>query len=304
MCHTVLSGKFRRYHGDSLWQHLRDVPTLMRNVRDGFRVIIGLFQTLVLFIRIRPDVVFSKGGYTALPVGLAAACCRIRLVTHDSDVVPGLTNRILRRFATEIACGFPRDGSTFTGNPVNPEFRALQPIARETDKPVILFMGGSQGARIINRFVFEYLDRLYTQYTVLHITGQSDFVNAPRSRPDYQVYDFVEPAVMGRLLKSADVVVSRAGANAIAELAAVQAATILIPGQQMTGGQQLANASAVADQNAAYVLHEQDLNEETFLRAVEHVLEHKQQYAAAIHTLYRPDAARELADLITKGSET
>lgn len=299
-CHTVLSGKFRRYHGDSLWQHMRDVPTLMRNVRDGFKVIIGFFQSLILFVRIRPDVVFSKGGYTALPVGLAAACCRIRLVTHDSDVVPGLTNRILRRFATEVACGFPREGSTFTGNPVNPALHTPQPIIRETNKPVILFMGGSQGARIINRFVFEHLDRLYAQYTVLHITGQGDFVNAPRSHPDYQVYDFVEPAVMGRLLQSADVVVSRAGANAIAELAAAQVATVLIPGQHMTGGQQLANASAVADQNAAYVLYEHDLNEEAFLRAVEHVLARKQQYAAAIHALYRPDAARKLAELITQ----
>jgi UDP-N-acetylglucosamine--N-acetylmuramyl-(pentapeptide) pyrophosphoryl-undecaprenol N-acetylglucosamine transferase len=302
LCHSVMSGKFRRYHGDSLWAHLSDIPTLIRNARDVGKVIIGFVQSFWLLMRIRPQVVFSKGGYTALPVGLAAAVLRIRLITHDSDVVPGLTNRVLRRFASATACGFPREGSTFTGNPVNPDVRSAPAAAWGSGKPVVMFMGGSSGAKVINQLVFGNVDRLRERYTVLHITGQADFHGAPEPDPDYRPYDFVDPATMGGLLKSADVVLSRAGANAIADLAACGAAAVLIPGRQMTGGQQLRNATTVTARGAAYLLGEEHLSLDSVTEAIDYVYAHQQQYRRAIQALDQPQAAAELATMITGGS--
>ena len=302
LCHSVMSGKFRRYHGDSLWAHLSDLPTLIRNARDAVKVMIGFFQSLWLLLEIRPQVVFSKGGYTALPVGLAAAVLRIRLVTHDSDVVPGLTNRVLGRFASQTACGFPREGSTFTGNPVNPDLRSAPAAEWGSGKPVVMFMGGSSGAKVINRLVFGNVDRLRERYTIVHITGQADFPEAPEPAPDYRPYDFVDPATMGGLLKSADVVLSRAGANAIADLAACGAAAVLIPGRQMTGGQQLRNATTVADRGATYLLREEHLSIDSVTEAIDYVYAHQQQYRRAMEALDQPRAAAELATMITGGS--
>lgn len=297
--HKIRAGKFRRYNGQSVWRQMLDVRTVLLNLRDGFRVIIGFFQSLVLLGRIRPDVVFSKGGYTALPVGLAAACLRIRLVTHDSDVTPGLTNHILRRFADTRACGFPREGSVFTGNPVRPEVLSSQPADLDTSKPVVLVMGGSQGSRTINRVVFENTDALTGRYTVVHITGKQDAAKAPPSSQDYRSYDFVDGPDMGSLIKGADVVVSRAGATVIAELAACGAPTVLIPGVHMTAGQQLKNADAVARKEAAYVLAESEMSIDTLIEAIEYVRTHKHQYRSRIRQLDSSNAASDLAGLIT-----
>lgn len=300
--HKIKAGKFRRYNGQSIWRQLLDIPTLLLNLRDSFKAAIGFLQSLVLLARIRPDVVFSKGGYTALPVGLAAACLRIRIVTHDSDMTPGLTNRLLRRFADVRACGFPREGSVFTGNPVRPEVISSRPADLGTDKPVVLVMGGSQGSIAINRVIFESMAELTSRYTIVHITGAQDASNSPNSSRDYMPYDFVDGREIGQLIKAADVVVSRAGATVIAELAACGAPTVLIPGVHMTAGQQLKNADAVANKEAAYVLEESKMNPGTLIEAIEHVRKHKQSYRRHIRQLDSSNAASALAKLITGGS--
>lgn len=297
--HKIKAGKFRRYNGQTIWRQILDIRTLLLNLRDSFKVIIGFFQSIVLLMRIRPAVVFSKGGYTALPVGLAAACLRIRLVTHDSDMTPGLTNRLLSRFADVRACGFPRKGSVFTGNPVRPEIITSQPADLGSTKPIVLVMGGSQGSKSINDVVFENIGELTKRYTLVHITGTSDISRAPSQSRVYKPRDFVDAAEMGGLIKAADVVVSRAGATAIAELAACGAPTVLIPGVHMTAGQQLKNADAVAGKKAAYVLQERELNINSLIGAIGHVRAHKQSYSGYVRRLDSSNAATDLAALIT-----
>lgn len=295
--HKILAGKFRRYRGSSVLSQLVDIKTLLLNVKDFFKFSVGLIQSVFLLLRIRPKVVFSKGGYVALPVGLAAALLRIPLLTHDSDTTPGLTNRLLTRFASAKACGFPRTGSIFTGNPVRRSVTRRPAATFETSKPVILFMGGSSGAQKINEALFESLEDLTDDYFVLHITGRKDFSEAPKDAAGYMAYDFVDEEI-GGLIKAADVVVSRAGANAISELAACGKAAVLIPAAQLTAGQQLKNAEVLKSKDAVCVLPEEDLTPESLKRAIADTLSVRKRYSDNIKQFYREDAATELANLI------
>ena len=165
--HVIRAGKLRRYHGVPLVRQLLDIPTVVRNLRDIAYIVIGFVQSFVLLLRFKPDVVFAKGGYVCLPLGYAAKLLRIPLVIHDSDARPGLTNKLLGRFAQAIATGsplenynYPAERSSYTGVPIDPAFHpfteAEQRAARDTigivdiDKPLIVVTGGGLGAESIN----------------------------------------------------------------------------------------------------------------------------------------------------------
>lgn len=297
--HKILAGKFRRYRGSSALSQLVDIKTLLLNVRDFLKFAAGFVQSVFLLLKIKPEAVFSKGGYVALPVGLAAVLLRIPLVTHDSDTTPGLSNRLLRRFAAVKACGFPREGSVFTGNPVRRSVTESPAAVFETSKPVILFMGGSSGAQKINNAVFEGLEDLTSDYFIVHITGRKDYSKAPKDLMDYRAYDFVDEE-MGGLIKAADVVVSRAGANAISELAACGKLAVLIPAAHLTAGQQLKNAELLKQKQAAFVLPEERVSTESLMQAIKTVLSTQEQLRSNIKQFYREDAARQLANLIVR----
>lgn len=290
---AISAGKFRRMHGASLARQLVDLSTLGLNARDSLRVLSGVAQSLRIIRSFGPDAIFIKGGYVGLPVGLAAGLLRVPYIIHESDLVPGLANRLLAKRATKIAVGFPTEKYpdwpaeklVYTGNPVRREILEADPVAArrhfhlEADLPVVLVTGGSQGAEPINRTVVEALPRLLEKVQVIHVTGERG-IEATRFRvgrlklkhPErYQAQAFLSDD-MGLALAAADVVVGRAGATTIAELATLSKPAILVPNSSMAG-HQVANAQLLARSGAVRVIGEDRLSPTLLAREIEQVLD-------------------------------
>lgn len=319
--HTISAGKFRRYHHLSFWQHITWPSLMFQNFGDAFLVGLGFIQSFFKLLFWRPDVVFTKGGYVCLPVGLAAACLRIPLVIHDSDAHPGLTNRALARFAHAIGTGapleyypYPHHKAHYVGIPIGSGFRPYTATEQRTakqewginpSKPLLVVTGGGLGASRINGVVAKTL-RLLQQFTSVVLVagaGQYDELRAelPQDSDSFQLYPFVTK--MDSLLGAADVVVTRAGATTILELAALAKPTILVPNGKLTGGHQLKNAVVYEDAGAVVVLNEEAIIEQPdkLVAAVKDIIENPKSAGAMARrfmTFAKPYAASEMAELI------
>ena len=319
---TIVAGKFRRYNHVPMWRQLMWPSVVLLNFRDSFLVMVGFLQSMVKLIIWRPDVVFTKGGFVCLPVGIAAKIMGIPLVIHDSDAHPGLTNRVLGKWATSIATGapleyysYPPERSRYTGIPVSPEFHKFsakeQKSAKEkwgisTKHPLIVVTGGGLGASRINDTVVLTLKKLLKLGSVVLVSGtwQYDELRAltPENSDRFQLHSFVAKD-MASLLGAADVVVARAGATTILELAALAQPTILIPNGKLTGGHQLKNAAVYMNEGAVVVLDENKMIEDSklLIDAVRDVLsqpDKARHMADKFASFARPNAARDVADMI------
>ncbi len=320
--HTVRSGKFRRYHGDSLAKRVLDMPTNLKNARDAFYVVAGYGQSRRLLKKLRPDVVFIKGSSVGVPIGKACQSLKIPYFTHDSDSVPSLTNRILSEGAVLHAVGMPpesfarRDADMrYTGIPVSPEYKLVdsgleKQYRRQLGLPgealVLTVTGGSLGAQRLNssfRAVAEPLLQKFPKLHILHQTGSAEtlYEDLPaelKARVQEVAYTDHLVAYTG----AADLVVARAGATTIAELAIQGKACLLVPNPQLTGGQQSRNADFLKRKQAAVIVDEGVAGDpQPFLTVLVGLLESKterQKVAAGIRQLAKPDAARELAAII------
>lgn len=313
--HEVRAGKLRRYHGRTGWYFFH--PTnVWENIRDSSRVVRGSMAAWRLLRKLQPDAVFVKGGYVALPVGLAAASLGIPIVTHDSDVLPGLTNRIVARWAKKIAVGFPRENYphyparklVHVGVPVRKEFSKMPVRHTRHGGPHILVTGGSLGARAINQIILAIGKHLLGQGRVVHIAGPREFAALDAVTQEwqatgrYRLLDYVEDELFD-LVTEADVVVTRAGATTMTEFAISGVPMIIIPSPFLTGGHQLQNALVVEQAAAAVVLGEPQLQAQPML-LVDTVRElladsKKQQWLVRnARSLFPDDATERLADLI------
>ncbi len=317
---TIIAGRFRRYHAVSIWEQLRHPLTIIvPNSIDVGKVMIGTIQALWRLIWWRPDVVFAKGGFVCLPIGLAAHVLRIPLVIHDSDAHPGLTNRILSRWACTIATGapleyysYPVKKTRYVGIPVDAgltppsltEQAALKAkLGFAADQPLLLVTGGGLGAVRLNNAVVEVLPELLERASVALIAGTTQYGELRQqlgeNTDNFQLYGFVNN--MHEFMAAADLVVSRAGMTAATELAALARPTILVPNAYLTGGHQTKNAAVYADADAAIVITEAALAAGELGEAITGLLlldERRSELSQAIHRLARPDAAREVAKLI------
>lgn len=319
---TILAGKLRRYHGLSKIRQLTYPPIVLRNIGDMFLVSLGFLQSVIKLVLWRPDVVFTKGGFVCLPIGLAARLLRIPLVIHDSDAHPGLTNRILARFASAIATGaplkfyqYPKDRSKYVGIPIASDFRpfsaeqqrsAKLEIGVNQEKPLVVITGGGLGAQRINELVLQNLDYLLGEASVILISGAGQYDSlvgrVPTDNPNFQLHAFVSKG-MATMLGAADVVVARAGATTILELAALEKAIILIPNALLTGGHQLKNAAVYADKDAVLVLDESQLVKNPSLFGKEvldliHDEPRRRSMESAFGEFARPRAAKDVAEMI------
>jgi UDP-N-acetylglucosamine--N-acetylmuramyl-(pentapeptide) pyrophosphoryl-undecaprenol N-acetylglucosamine transferase len=323
---SIPAGKFRRLHDASLVNKLLNPQTLGANLVDSTRLVRGIMGSLVLLRRFKPDVVFIKGGYVGLPVGLAAHLLRIPYVVHESDVSPGLTNRILSKWAAQIAVGFPekmykdfpKDKLNFVGNPVREEIlkghrlAGMAEFGLDDKLPVIMVTGGSQGAAPLNDVVVDALPDLLDFAQIIHLTGEAELgrVQYNVSRLDIKnIKRYHAVAFMGSeialALAAADIVVSRAGANTVAELAALRKPTILVPNYLMAG-HQVENAKLLARQGAVRVLDERRINPARLVAEIQGILgseESQASLAKGIGALAKPDAAMDLAKLILSVGE-
>lgn len=322
---TVLSGKFRRYSHLTKMQHLTIPSVVFPNIRDAFLVLGGVVQSLFRLIVWRPDVVFAKGGYVCLPVGWAAWLLRIPLVIHDSDAHPGLTNRLLAPLAKRIATGVPLENysypvskSVYVGVPISDEYVPLTDEERQDVKKAMGFdpkrsllvcVGGGLGSKKLNNAIAFHLDKLLEITNVVLVSGAAQYDElrslTPQDDERFILKDFVSQG-MPDLLGAADVVMSRAGATFLLELAAIGVPTILVPGKQMVW--QLKHAKVFVDAQSVLLLDEdkfEDAEDKTLIAAVNKVLQDKslsKKLATNLHKQARPHAARDVAAMIIRAS--
>lgn len=256
---SISCGKFRRYFS-------------LENFLDFFRVIGGFFQSLKILKKLKPNVVFSKGGYVSVPVCFAAWMLKIPVVLHESDVTPGLANRICGHFAKAVCVSFDETKKFFplkkilvTGNPVRPfvlkgdQEKGFRITGFTGQKPVLLIMGGSLGAEYLNELVFGSLCKLLQHIDIVHITGKGKFDLKKIFHVDenllkeYKCFEFLDEE-LPHIYAISDLVVSRAGANSIAEIVALEKPSILIPlGRDASRGDQLENAKFMEMAGASIV---------------------------------------------------
>lgn len=260
--HGISSGKLRRYFS---WQ----------NFVDPIFILVGCLQSFILCLRHRPDVVFSKGGFVAVPLVFAAWLCRIPVISHESDITPGLANKLSLPFSKQLCVNFAktldhlparaRSRVVVTGSPLRSGLRNVDAnrgrefLGSEQDLPVLFVVGGSLGAAAINECVWQNLDWLSERYEIVHVVGKGN-LNSGANIEGYHQFEYLnEP--YGDVLTLADMVISRAGANAIYELLAFEKPHVLIPlTAAASRGDQIINARIMANAGISQVLAEEDLD--------------------------------------------
>lgn len=280
--HGISSGKLRRYFD-------------IKNFSDPLKVMKGFFEARKLLKKLKPDIVFSKGGFVSVPVVLAAKTRRIPCIIHESDITPGLANRICIPMAKKVCANFPEtmkylpeDKAILTGTPIREELFKGSKIAGldfcgfTANKPVIMVVGGSTGAVALNEAVRDLLPTLLREYQIIHLCGKGKAVQEHENNKGYRQFEYVSKE-MKDLFAAADLVISRAGANSICELLALRKPHILIPlSAAASRGDQILNAESFEHQGFSYVLKEEDLTNDTLLRAIRFVAEHRQEYVEAM----------------------
>lgn len=256
----ISSGKLRRYHD---W----------KNFTDPFRVIKGFSEANQLLKHIKPDVVFSKGGFVSVPVVMAAARQHIPAIIHESDMTPGLANKLAIPFASKVCCNFPEtmkylpDGkAVHTGSPIRKELfsgskdAGLSFCGFTGDKPVLLIMGGSIGSKFINNAVWSSLDSLLNTFQIVHLVGKGNINNELVGRAGYQQFEFISEQ-LNDIFAMTDVMISRSGANSICEILALKIPNILIPlSAAASRGDQILNAQSYEKQGFSTVIQEESLS--------------------------------------------
>ena len=275
--HGIATGKFRRYFD-------------LKNFSDPFRVLKGYREAKKILKEIKPDVVFSKGGFVSVPVVRAAADLKIPCIIHESDMSPGLANRLCIPVADKVCCNFPETVSkvpagkaVLTGSPIRAKLMqgnieaGYKLCGFNSSKPVIMVIGGSQGAQSINEAVRESLDTLLKDFQVVHICGKDKIDNLMLSVPGYKQFEYLKSDLKDVFAMS-DVVISRAGANAICELLALNKPNILIPLSAGSRGDQILNASSFEGQGFSAVIREEALDPISLVETVHEVYLNRKQY--------------------------
>jgi len=265
--HAVKSGKLRRYHD---W----------KNFTDPFRVIAGAFQSARLMGKIKPDVVFSKGGFVAVPVVFGAWLHRIPVLCHESDLTPGLANKLCKPFATRFATTFPECAEALgakaemTGTPLRPELfhgdkaKGLSLLGFDGQKPVLLMMGGSSGAQSVNACLRKAIPELTPDFDVAHICGKGNLDAELEGTPGYKQIEFLD-ADLPDVLACTDLVLSRAGANALCEFQALGRPMLLIPYPKgASRGDQILNAKSLEKRGLCRVLLQENMTPETMVKEI------------------------------------
>ena len=296
--HGIASGKLRRYFD-------------IKNFTDPIRVLKGFAQAKSLLKKIKPDIVFSKGGFVSVPVVLAAKQCKIPVIIHESDITPGLANKLAIPSASKVCCNFPEtlqylpEGkAVLTGSPIREELRkgdkvrALDFCGFTANKPIMLVIGGSIGSVAINNAVRAALPTIMERYQVIHLCGKGNLDESLQNTQGYAQYEYIKEELRD-LFAAADIVVSRAGANAICELLALHKPNVLIPlSAAASRGDQILNANSFKKQSFSYVLEEEKVTKDTLVAAIQEVYEKRDEYRKAMEQSNQMDSIATIIDLI------
>ena len=296
--HGIASGKLRRYFS-------------LQNFTDPFRVIKGFFEARKLIKEHRPDIIFSKGGFVSVPVVKAAKSFRVPVIIHESDITPGLANKLSFSAAQKICCNFPetleylpKEKAILTGSPIRQELfqgsreqgRSFCNFSREL--PVILVMGGSLGSIALNQTIRQSLDLLLQNYNVVHLCGKNKVDISYDNLEGYAQYEYLSHELPD-IIALSDLVVSRAGANAICEFVALEKPNLLIPlSAKSSRGDQILNAHSFAQQGFSAVLQEEELSVENLVAEIHKVSLSQDTYIENMKRSRQHDAIATIMELI------
>jgi UDP-N-acetylglucosamine--N-acetylmuramyl-(pentapeptide) pyrophosphoryl-undecaprenol N-acetylglucosamine transferase len=298
--HVISSGKFRRYFD-------------LKNFTDPFKVIKGVFQAIFIMRKEKPNIVFSKGGFVSVPVVLASYINGIPVIAHESDITPGLANRLSSPYCTKVCVTFPEslkaikgDNAVLTGTPIRQELLdGSRIIGRrmcgfENDKPVLLIIGGSLGSKFINNTVRNCLNELLRNYNIIHICGKGNLEEKLTERNGYVQFEYVSEE-MPHIMNAADIVISRAGANVIFELLALKKPNLLIPlSRKSSRGDQILNAASFEKSGYSMVLQEEELTPKELLDKLKKLEMSKNTYINEMKASNAQDATNKIINLIEK----
>lgn len=294
----ISTGKLRRYFD-------------IKNFSDPFRVIKGFVEAKRILKTLKPDVVFSKGGFVSVPVVRAAAMLKIPCIIHESDMTPGLANKLCIPVASKICCNFPEtlqdlpaDKAVLTGSPIREELtkgdknKGLKMCDFTSSKPVIMVIGGSLGAAGVNTLVREALPKLLLDFQVVHICGKEKIDNLLLNKQGYKQFEYVKEDLKD-LFAMADIVISRAGANAICELLALRKPSLLIPlPARASRGDQILNAKSFESQGFSMVADEDYLTGVTLVEKVHELYFTRQSYIDAMQNSGQRNSISTILDMI------
>lgn len=311
-CKLIQGGKLRRYFD---WKNFSDI----------FRIIIGFFQSLWFLAKIKPDVIFSKGGYASFPPAAAGRILGIPVIIHESDLIPGIANRLSAFFASRIALGFHGSAkyfspkkAVFTGNPIREELlqgskeQAKKEFSLKGNLPIILVTGGSQGAKRLNEIILEILPEILDYSEVIHLAGANNYKETKSSAEkknlknfeNYHLYPFLNEQ-MKEAYAAADLIISRSGANSINEILSLGKAGILVPLSTAANNHQVKNACHFSDLGAVMIIDEIDFDKKFLLEKIKLLLENpeeRKKMEAKALSLANPDSRdriyKEIVSLI------
>lgn len=276
--HSISCGKLRRYFD-------------LKNFADPFRVIKGVFDAIFIIRKEKPDIVFSKGGFVSVPVVIAAHFNKVPVIAHESDITPGLANKICVPYCDKICVTFPEaldkinsQKAILTGTPIREELlngsrlKGLRFCNFQSEKPVLMAVGGSLGAKSINDSLRKNLKFLTEKYNIINICGKGNIDESLSDNPSYRQFEYVNEELPD-LMAAADIVISRAGANFIFELLALQKPNLLVPlSANASRGDQILNAASFEKSGYSLVIEDSELNTDKFLKKLQELYEDRNKY--------------------------
>ncbi|WP_026881207.1 undecaprenyldiphospho-muramoylpentapeptide beta-N-acetylglucosaminyltransferase [Clostridium akagii] len=300
---AISSGKLRRYFD-------------IKNFTDPFKVLKGVVEAIRIIKKEKPNVVFSKGGFVSVPVVIAAHFCRVPAIAHESDMTPGLANRLAAPYCTKVCVTFPEsiqhikgNKAVLTGTPIRRELLNGKKIIgiklckfSDLSKPILFVIGGSLGAKVINDTIRSCLDLLLRHYNVIHICGKGNLDVALNNKEGYAEFEYVNEE-LPHLMNAADFVISRAGANVIFELLTLRKPNILIPlSKKSSRGDQILNAASFEKNGYSLVIEEENLNDQLIINSLEKLSTDKKIYIDAMTNSPIKNGVDNIIDIIVKYS--
>lgn len=299
----ISSGKLRRYFD-------------VKNFTDPFRVLKGFHEAKKLLKQLKPDIIFSKGGFVTVPVVIAAKKCKIPAIIHESDMTPGLANKLCIPSAVKVCCNFPEtvkslpaEKAVLTGTPIRKELLSGDKEAGRrfcgfsSDKPVLMVIGGSLGAASVNEHIRSILPELLKEFQVVHLCGKGKTDETLTGTEGYVQYEYIKNE-LADLFALSDIVISRAGANAICEISALHKPNLLIPlSANASRGDQILNARSFERQGFSMVLEEEEITDKKLLDSIRNLYSNRHSYEKAMGEGKQMDSIHHILSLIQEAAK-
>jgi len=263
--YSIFSGKLRRYFS-------------FENFTDIFKVIIGIIQSFFIIRKIKPDIIFSKGGFVTVPVIIGGFLNNVPIISHESDITPGLATKISSYFSNKVLTSFPetlkyfhRNKSIYVGNPIRKEifeYKENNFVKFNNNKPILLVIGGSLGSQFINQEIRKILNSLLEKFNIIHICGKNNIDVTLNDIENYKQFEYLDKE-MPIVLNISEIIVSRAGSNTIFEILALRKPNLLIPlSKKASRGDQILNAKSFEKAGFSIVIEEEKINSDILLKKI------------------------------------